>query len=691
MSYTDPRPTAVCDSECFIDYWSIGFQNVETKQIAKYEFYEGHPLDRPKIASILRKYRIVTFNGNRYDVPMIVQAMQPGVTNADLKRLSDDLIVGGLTPWRFYERSGLSVPDFIDHIDLIEVNPGAPTKPSLKLCGGRMHSRRLQDLPFDPSESIDAEKRVTMNIYLPNDLETTADLYFEVKPQLDLRAVMSEQYGLDLRSKSDAQIAEAVIKSEVERITKRRIYRPDIRPGTFRYDPPSFIRFDDPGMQQVFRELCEAEFTIRDDGVVVAPKTFDGRVVTIAGTAYTMGIGGLHSRETGVSHVADDKHLILDRDVASYYPSIILATGLTPPQIGPVFREIYSSIKSRRVIAKNEGKRLKKLDPAAARDQDNIAESLKTVINGTFGKLGSPYSMLYAPKLLIQTTVGGQLMILMLIERLEANGITVISANTDGIVSKVPVAKRDLFEALIFDWEVETSLVTEETAYAGLYSRDVNNYVAVKPGGEVKTKGVFAPCGRGQKGAAGMRKNPAAEIAAHAAVQLIVGGTPVEQTIGECQDIRKFLVVRRVTGGAQRDGEVIGKTLRWYYGTRKAGPLRYALNDKVVGRSEGAEVMLELPEDYACPADLDRAWYVREAYAILQDIGYGAIDPSLRGRTGLFLGRLPDAKNIHTIDASTGLSLCGVATKSIREPWVEFQVVPTGHRRCPKCLKASEL
>ena len=110
-----------------------------------------------------------------------------------------------------------------------------------------------------------------------------------------------------------------------------------------------------------------------------------------------------------------------------------------------------------------------------------------------------------------------------------------------------------------------------------------------------------------------------------------------------------------------------------------------------VGRSEGAEVMLELPEDYACPADLDRAWYVREAYAILQDIGYGAIDPSLRGRTGLFLGRLPDAKNIHTIDASTGLSLCGVATKTIREPWVEFQVIPTGHRRCPKCLKASEL
>ena len=189
----------------------------------------------------------------------------------------------------------------------------------------------------------------------------------------------------------------------------------------------------------------------------------------------------------------------------------------------------------------------------------------------------------------------------------------------------------------------------------------------------------------------GLKKNPAAEIAAHAAVQLIVAGTPVEQTIGECQDIRKFLVVRRVTGGAQRDGELIGKTLRWYYGTRKAGPLRYALNDKVVGRSDGAEVMLELPEDYACPADLDRAWYVREAYAILQDIGYGAIDPSLRGRTGLFLGRLPDAKNIHTIDASTGLSLCGVATKSIREPWVEFQVMPTGHRRCPKCLKASEL
>lgn len=360
MNYTDPRPTAVCDTEAYIDYWSIGFQNVETKKVVSFEFYEGHPLDRPKIASILRKYRIVTFNGNRYDVPMIVQAMQHGVTNADLKRLSDDLIVGGLTPWRFYERSGLSVPDFIDHIDLIEVNPGAPTKPSLKLCGGRMHSRRLQDLPFDPSESIDAEKRVMMNIYLPNDLETTADLYFEVKPQLDLRARLSEKFGMDLRSKSDAQMAEAMIKQEVEKILKRRLRKPEIRPGTFKFDPPTWISFKTPQLQELFAEIVKTEFVIGADGIVQMPKFLSDKRIQIGKSNFKMGIGGLHSCEESVTHLTDSQGSIQDNDVMAFYPNIICNTGLNPVQMGDAFMVVYKSMLDRRKKIKPKATAIKK-------------------------------------------------------------------------------------------------------------------------------------------------------------------------------------------------------------------------------------------------------------------------------------------------------------------------------------------
>lgn len=60
----------------------------------------------------------------------------------------------------------------------------------------------------------------------------------------------------------------------------------------------------------------------------------------------------------------------------------------------------------------------------------------KIQINGTFGKTGSPYSVLFAPTMLIQTTITGQLSLLMLIEWHEIYGIPVISANTDGVVIK---------------------------------------------------------------------------------------------------------------------------------------------------------------------------------------------------------------------------------------------------------------
>jgi len=47
-----------------------------------------------------------------------------------------------------------------------------------------------------------------------------------------------------------------------------------------------------------------------------------------------MGIGGLHSTESNVSHVADELTVLRDHDVASYYPSLILRTGISPMQLG---------------------------------------------------------------------------------------------------------------------------------------------------------------------------------------------------------------------------------------------------------------------------------------------------------------------------------------------------------------------
>lgn len=463
-AYTEERPLVVCDSECYIDYWSIGFQSPEGKRKV-YELFDGNPLDKRAIASVFRKYRVYTFNGIKYDLPMILYAMS-GATNEELKRASDELIQFGVPHWTFMERHGLTMPDFIDHVDLMSVSPGAPQMPSLKIYAGRLHSRKMQELPIEHNASIGEVERQVIRAYHGNDLDVTEDLRLDLKPQVELRTLMSKEYGVDLRSKSDAQIAEAVIKSEIEKVTGKRVYPPEIEVGYFNYVPPDFIQFRTPQMQEVLRNVRQSQFAVEHNGVVSMPEYLKDLKIEMGDSVYRMGIGGLHSSETSVSHCSDDEYVLLDRDVTSYYPNIILNCHLFPKHIGPKFLTIYHRIYERRVAAKRSG-------------QKNIAETLKIVLNGSFGKFGSPFSALYSPKLMIQTTITGQLSILMLIESMEMAGMRVVSANTDGFVTKVPRARREEFKAICMDWEIDTGFNTEETEYKSLHIKNVNNYIAI--------------------------------------------------------------------------------------------------------------------------------------------------------------------------------------------------------------------
>lgn len=673
--YTDKRPIAVFDTECYRNYWGIAFRDIASGRIVRLRRTPTEELDRTRLAKILRNWRVVSFNGIGYDMLMVALAMT-GATNSQLKKASDTIILTDMRAWQFLDEYGVTIPDFIDHIDLQSVSPGSPQMPSLKIYAGRLHSKRMQDLPFDVDAVLTDDEIAELEDYHENDLEVTHDKFKELEPQIELRAQMSEQYGTDLRSKSDAQVAEAVIKAEIERITGKRVYKPEVRPGVFKYVAPAYIKFQTPEMREILRKITTSNMTVNQKGVVQMPDWLEKADIKIGDSVYRMGIGGLHSSESGVTRLSDDESILLDRDVTSYYPSIILNNKLYPKHLGPAFLQVYKSIFERRIAAKKSG-------------QKNIAETLKIVLNGSFGKFGSPYSTLYSPNLMIQTTVTGQLAVLMLIEDLELRGFSVVSANTDGFVTRVPYARRDLFNAVMLDWEWATGFGTEETEYAALYSRDVNNYISITTSGKVKRKGAFAPAGPGQPGAAGMKKNPSCEIAADAVVAYLKDGTPLEETIRYCEDVRKFVTVQRVTGGAEKDGKYLGKAIRWYYSTDTKTAITRAQNGNLVPRSMGAMPCLELPDEF--PEDMDYGWYEREATAILQDFGLSVTDPQFEGRTGTTLAHMDEQKTVHTIDVKTGVAVCGKVNKTIRDPWVEVKRVPDGMRMCSKCVKGGAI
>jgi len=441
--------------------------------------------------------------------------------------------------------------------------------------------------------------------YCHNDLDNTEYLFKKLKPELELREEMGKQYDLDLRSKSDAQIAETVINSEITKLNGFRPKSPDVFIGKkYNYKAPAFLKYSTPLMRWALNLITSTPLTIGNDGKFNLPQVFAELVIPFGNSKYQLGLGGLHSQEKSITHKQDKKYILSERDVVSYYPFIILSTGLYPEQMGQNFLKLYRDIVERRMKAKADGNKI-------------ISESLKICINGSFGKLGNKYSTLYAPHLLIQTTITGQLALLMLIERYELAKFQVVSGNTDGIVIKCPRNRIEEMNVIAKQWEEDTTFKTEETRYLALCSRDVNNYIALKEGGKIKGKGAYAKIATTQSG---IKKNPVTEICITAIEELLKNNTPIEKTIMACEDITQFITVRTVKGGAVKNGNYLGKAIRWYISTNENDPIIYAKSGNKVPMTDCARPVMQLPSEF--PDDIKYKWYIRNTVKMLEEVGY---------------------------------------------------------------------
>jgi len=570
----------VLDIECYQNYFLMMFVPTEG-ETGVFEMFNDEVTENT-VPALTHNDTIITFNGIGYDMPMWSGLQR--LDNQGLKDLSDDIIVNGRMWWEISKHWGLP-PIAIDHIDIM---PILPLQASLKIYGGRIHSKRLQDLPIEPSAVITDEQRLVLRDYCEHsDCKVTWQLFHEVAPQIELRRGLGAQYGLDLRSKSDAQIAEVVIASEYQRRTGEKLWKPDSVEPSYKYTPPTFVGFHSEVMKEKLAEICAADFTIKESNGQVEEPPCLKKPVNIGGVKYKMGLGGLHSVDKAGSFYSDDEYVLFDIDVASYYPFIILNAGFYPERIGPVFLDIYREIVETRIKAKRVGDKV-------------TSATLKIVINGTFGKTGSKYSKIYAPDLMFHTTVTGQLCLLMLIEQFTDK---VVSANTDGITVRLPRADVEKCRGMVTTWEQHTGFEMEWLEYKSVHRRDVNNYIAITADGKVKHKGVFAK--------PSVWKNPANPIIPTAVEEYFLNGVPVDETIRGCDDITQFLTLRTVRGGGRWGSEVLGKSVRWYHSWLSAQTINYITNGNKVPLSDGSVPLMNLCD--TLPGDVDYQWYITEA------------------------------------------------------------------------------
>jgi len=604
----------VYDVETYPNYFLVGFL-FPTGEVYQYGFTRDDISQLQGLRDFINwveqsEYNLASFNGQGYDDPVLSEFLRsPSVDTA--YRVSVAIIENGVKWWDFLRD--------VKSIDLMQI---MPARLSLKKAGVCMRHKKLQELPFDPHTDLTHPEMVEIASYNVNDLQITQELGKEMEGELQTRHELSNEYNVDLRSKGRAACAELILcsvmekrtglkKAELKKIARKNVdANPvfNIQPAVW-FDHLPVDRY--PTLQCVIEKGHEIfNRRIHVNHYQLEPGCLSSTIF-IGDRWYNMGIGGLHSMDGAGCWCPDYHTLLMDVDVTSYYPALMLTQGFSPRHwiIEGVdhFKETFGDIVATRVAAKSKDKAK--------------AKRLKIVINGTFGKTNDPFSAFYDPFTMSAVTVNGQLALIALVAMAHDVGATVISANTDGITMQYKRELDETIRAVVSEWEALTKLNMEYCEYLGFYQKDVNNYIAIPKDDDIKTKGVFnIP----EIGGVDMEHTPMAQIVARAVRDQIETMEDMKLTITNCKDIQEFLL----TQNASRDynvswrGEPLDNMVRFYKAvegaeiikTPKPGYTKGKVS--IMSNSESSVPLPNLPESFESITDIDYNWYIQEAEAL---------------------------------------------------------------------------
>lgn len=370
----NPPKIAVKKNHAIYDCEIIGWNNpvflvcvevIETGEVASFWWHEDGDMEMLKRMLQREDLTWVGFNSSHFDAPIISAAVD-GKPPKVLKDIAQAIIAENGKSWEMPGRFNFEMLKF-DQIDLYEVAPGVQI--SLKTYAGRMSYPSMVDMPFGHDEDLDPNQFHVVEQYCLNDIGVTKELFKRLGTEIDLRVEMSAEHGIDLRSKSDAQVAEAVLKKAAN--IKGRHGNP---PRSVRYKAPEFIQTDSDVINDMLQRIEATDFRINPaNGQVEAPEFLKDPVKLGHGT-YQMGVGGLHSTHDIKLHVeATDDVLISDIDVSSYYPFTMVNAGVVPRvEGGGKFLEAYKKILFERIEAK---RRMQEIEAEIAVVEQELAHA----------------------------------------------------------------------------------------------------------------------------------------------------------------------------------------------------------------------------------------------------------------------------------------------------------------------------
>lgn len=622
----------VYDIEVFQNIFHCSVKNTETNDIYKFEISERKNQLRELVKFFKQVDKYITwgdyyttninipaniifcgYNNLHYDNPIINyiieyedKLMQYNIPTicSSIFNLSKTITASSednIDEWKHWKYQ-----IWFDTFDILTMLYSNKLRVGLKEIQVTMQYPNVQEFVCDWTKPLPLEDFDSMIDYNINDIESTSELLNRCKKDVDLRIAIEDEYGVRVLSKDGVNIGMKILTQKY--LEKTGLTWWDIKDLR---SPMSviplkdvilpFIKYDSPILQRVLEDMKNQ---------IVSPgrKGYENKFV-FNNLRYSVGVGGIHSVNSPEIIIPRDDEMLIDIDVASLYPSMLIEYEFYPKHLGKEFLEVYKQIKDERIEAKHNGDKVKN-------------ETLKLALNGLSGNLQNEHNFCYSPFAVMQIRINGQLLLLMLAEKLTQIGCRIVQANTDGLFVLLKKDAYSKVNSICREWEQLTKLTLEEDRFKAMYQYAINDYFAITEDNKVKEKGMFITTVK-------LGKGLTPKIIPKAVISFFKDGISVEDTIKNCTDIRDFLMSEKT--GKQWHVEYMNeeqqRTNRFYASTNGGYLWKWKYSNDSDAKSyqnmltaSGVTLLNKFDNKPIEERKINYRYYIMEAYKIIRDL-----------------------------------------------------------------------
>ena len=558
----------IYDIEVFPNTFHCVLLNTDNEELYKFEISERKNQIRELVQFFTNpKYLLCGYNNKHYDdvvinyiIDYIDIMLCKSIYDVTLSLFNLSQTIINLEDGNISKIKRWKYANYFESMDLLTMMFSSKLRVGLKSMQITMQYQNVQEYSGDFGSFLPKDKIDEMISYNINDVKSTYSLfnYLVKNGDIDLRLFIEQEYGFNALSMDSVKFGETLIAKKVceeLHINKRQLeqMRSPMDNIPLKDVILPFIRYKNPKFQEALEDMKKQ--VVSSKNKKPGEKNYENKFV-VSGVRYSIGVGGIHSLNEPRIYVPKEDEYLGHLDVASMYPSFIVRYGWFPRHLGKAGLAVYTQIYHERIQAKHSGQK-----------QKNLA--LKLTLNSVTGKMQQETSWMYDPYSVFKIRINGQLILLMLADLLLQHSCEIVQVNTDGVMFIAKKAYKDAIMESVAKLEQLTKLSFEADSYEAFYQFAVNDYFGVVDGFSqsrnpklIEKKGMFItePV---------LGKGLAPTIIPEAVINYFVYNIPVEDTIRNCDDIRKFLMSQRVDKKfkVEYDDKYIQRINRWYAST----------------------------------------------------------------------------------------------------------------------------